>query len=404
MADRGLRARALLDTQFETIVILLVVLALVGGWLTFGAHVSPGTTTEQRTVSSWSINASYDHSATVTENSSLYPVGRTLSNRSLYFQQITPVLNGTFRFRYLASDSGSLDLAITRQVVVRSVTERDDRTVEVWRRTRDLPPEAAESLRPNETVTAPFTVDVNGTINETEQIDEQLDNPPGDPRMSVVTTVRYSGSVNGRSVEGTEEYVLGISFENGVYVVNGTAGGKQFETTRTVEVPREPDALSAAGGPTLFGAAFVGLAALVLARARNDIALTEAERERLAFEDDRETFDEWINAIDLPPEARDLPRASAHSLGDLVDFAIDTDSSVVENPEDEVYYVVHDGYCYVYEAPNPGAGGDGISPSEESEDGDGSAPGPLPGETNESGEEATGGGEADGTESTEAEE
>ena len=121
---------------------------------------------------------------------------------------------------------------------------------------------------------------------------------------------------------------------------------------QTFEVPREPGPLEAVGGPLLFAAGFLGLVGLITARTRNDIALTSEERERLAFEDDRSDFDEWINAIELPPEVRDLPRAEAKSLGDLVDFAIDTDNSVIENPDSGVYYVVHDGNCYTYEPPS----------------------------------------------------
>ena len=47
----------------------------------------------------------------------------------------------------------------------------------------------------------------------------------------------------------------------------------------------------------------------------------------------------------------DRPRASADSLGSLVDFAIDTDNGVVEDPSRGLYCVLHDGYLYTYEPP-----------------------------------------------------
>jgi hypothetical protein len=42
----------------------------------------------------------------------------------------------------------------------------------------------------------------------------------------------------------------------------------------------------------------------------------------------------------------------------LADIAIDSDTAVIEDPEDERFYVVHDGYRYVYVPP----GTDGTAP------------------------------------------
>ncbi len=91
------------------------------------------------------------------------------------------------------------------------------------------------------------------------------------------------------------------------------------------------------------------LGGLVAVRSRGRLALSSTEQELLAYEDEREDFDEWISTIKLPDEAFDLPRAEAASLGALVDFAIDTDNSVIEDPDDGAYYVVHDGYLYTYQ-------------------------------------------------------
>ncbi|WP_276271533.1 DUF5305 domain-containing protein [Haloarcula litorea] len=351
MPRRWLRLRSFFDKQFETVLVGLLILALLGGWLTYGAHVDPGTTTEERVAASWSMSADYEHQATVTEPNPIYDTGSKLTNRSVYLAFAAPVLNGSFVFDYNASDGGTLDVAVVEQAVMRSVEQDRERTTEVWRRTRTLTAERADSLSPDGTMRVPFSVDVNRTMNRTERIEEQLGRPPGDPRMEIVSLVRITGTVNGQPVNRTMEYVLPIAFESAAYRVNATASTQEFQRTETVEVPREPSTLEAVGGPALFGVAFVALAALVVARTRNDLGLTDAERERLVYEDDRTEFDDWINSIELPPDARDLPEARAASLGDLVDFAIDTDSAVVETPDGESYHVVHDGYLYTYEPP-----------------------------------------------------
>jgi hypothetical protein len=55
------------------------------------------------------------------------------------------------------------------------------------------------------------------------------------------------------------------------------------------------------------------------------------------------------------------------SLGGLADVAIDSDTAVIEDPEDERFYVVHDGYRYVSVPP----GTDGTAPRVAAGDDDG---------------------------------
>jgi hypothetical protein len=59
------------------------------------------------------------------------------------------------------------------------------------------------------------------------------------------------------------------------------------------------------------------------------------------------------------------------SLGGLADVAIDSDTAVIEDPEDERFYVVHDGYRYVYVPP----GTDGTAPRVAAGDDDGGSDG-----------------------------
>ncbi|WP_276413963.1 MULTISPECIES: DUF5305 domain-containing protein [Haloarcula] len=346
-----MQTRAALESWFEVVVVVFLVLALVGGWVAYGAHVDPGTTTEERTVSSWATTGTYTHQATVTEPNPVYDRGTTLENRSVYLLAATPDLDGQFAFSYNATDGGSLDVDVEEALVVRAVDERQERTAVVWEQSRTLETRTESDVAPGSRVTVPFSLDVNRTQNRTEQISERLGNPPGEPRVLVVTTVQFSGTVNGQAVNRTAAYAMPITFSQNAYRVNASADTTRDETTALVEVPREPGMLRTVGGPLLFGVGFLGLAALTVARSRNDFELSQRERDLLAYRGDRAEFDEWVTSFDLPPEALDLPRAEATSLADLVDFAIDTDNSVVENPGSETFYVRHDGVLYTYEAP-----------------------------------------------------
>ena len=371
MGDRWLQARAALESWFEVVVVAFLVLALVGGWVAYGAHVDPGTTTEERTVSSWATTGAYTHQATVTEPNPVYDRGTTLENRSMYLLAATPDLDGQFAFSYNATDGGSLDVELEEALVVRAVDERQERTAVVWEQSRTLETRAESDVAPGSRVTVPFSLDVNRTQNRTEQISERLGNPPGEPRVLVLTTVQFSGTVNGQAVNRTAVYAMPITFSQNAYRVNATAETTRDETTTLVEVPREPGTLPATGGPLLFALGLLGLVAVAAARVRGDVELTERERARLAFEADRDEFDEWLTSFELPPEALDLPRAEASSLADLVDFAIDTNNSVVENPGSETYYVRHDGVLYTYEPPATDAPGEPSASDSSSESDEG---------------------------------
>ncbi|MBV0900913.1 DUF5305 domain-containing protein [Haloarcula salina] len=369
MGHMWLRVRAVLDDWFAVAVLALLIVSVAGGWLTYTGHVDPGMTTERETVSAWETNGTFTHAAVVSAENPVYDVGTELRGESLYLDSIAPVVDGSFVFRYAATESGTIDVSVDQHLRKRKVVERGTGTVTVWETMEPLGNRSVGGVEPDSPVRVPFTVNVTEERNESGQIDDRLDNPPGELRVAVVATATLSGTVNGRSVEQTVTYEMPVEFDGGTYSLNGTAATDRHERTRVVESPRDPSPVQRAGGPAVLGLALLGLGGLLASRTRNELSLTETERARLAFESDRESFGEWIHTFDLPAVAEERPRVEAATLGDLVDFAIDTDNSVLADPDGERYVVLHDGHCYVYEPPTTGgapgeratSGGDGIA-------------------------------------------
>ena len=352
MADSLLRLRAVLADHFAVVLIALVVLALLGGWLTYTAHATPNTTTEERPVSSWETQGWFNYSATVTENNSVYPVGTTLTNRSIYFAEIAPWFNGTYAFTYDASEGGDLNGTVSLQFVLRSVDENRDRTTVVWQTTSRLETVADDSFRPGETLSVPFLVNLNETMNRTELVAEELGNPPGQPEVVFRATVDFQGTVNGHPVDQAETHELTVPLEQELYRPEYPGLlTEEHERTRPVTVQQATGPIWGVGAPLLFLVSALAMLGLLGARREGWIGLSRAEAEVLAYEDDRGDFDEWISQIHLPEEAFDAPRAEAASLGALVDFAIDTDNSVIEDPDEDAYYVFHDGLLFTYQPP-----------------------------------------------------
>ncbi|WP_136600534.1 DUF5305 family protein [Salinigranum halophilum] len=368
MSRRTLRVRRLLDEQFDVAVAILVVLALVGGAVTYTTHVAPETTTEERVVATWQRSGVFEHSATVTQENSIFPVGEQLRNRTVYFSSIAPVLNGSYIFEYQATNGGELTTSIDVGLVTRSIAEGqgDEGETVFWETSRPLGETRTATVEPGGNTRVEFAFNASEVESERERIEEELGGTPGTTGTFVRAVVGLEGTVNGQAVDTQHVHTLPVTFEGDTYRVGpAEAGTNQFDTTETVTTAQTYGPLRSVGGPALVLLSVVGIVGLVVARSRDEFELTESEREWLAYRDDREEFDEWITSFTLPDETFDRPRAEASSLADLVDFAIDTDNGVVVLPNGSTYYVVHDDLLYTYTAPPTPGGGDSLRPGGE---------------------------------------
>jgi hypothetical protein len=156
------------------------------------------------------------------------------------------------------------------------------------------------------------------------------------------------------------------------------------ERTERVTVDRSYGTLRSLGGPLLLLVGLVGAGGIGYATREYDLALTPAERAYLSYRDDRSEFDEWVTTFRLPAAVHERPTAEADSLRDLVDFAIDNDTGVVEDPATGAFHAVAGEVVYTYRPPAPpavveeatadDAAGDGVAESV-SGDADGAASG-----------------------------
>ena len=352
MADWKLRLRAFLDTQFTVVVAVLLVLAILGGWMSYTAYAAPGTTTEERSTVEWEQTGEFEHTATVTEENSVFPTGTTLANRSVYFVRLSPRLDGQFRTTYHARDDGELDQTVSVSLVIREVGSGDQRENETvyWQTSDSLADSTADAVSPAEPVSVQFSQNMSAVETRVEQIRDEIGSSPGNTEVFVRAVVSSQGTVNGNQVNETNVYRLPVTFDGSTYRIGSPEPiVEQYETIQTETVAQTAGTTRSIGGPLLLIISLGLLGGVVTMFNRGQ--RSEAERALFTDEDDRETFDDWISTIQLPEEAFNLPRANATSLGTLVDFAIDTDNSVIEDPDGNAYYVRHDGYLYVYHPP-----------------------------------------------------
>lgn len=348
-----LRARAILSSWFIVLVGLAIVFGGVGMWATYTAHVDPGTTTEQRTTTAWSATGEFVHSATVTRQNPLYPVGTELTNRSTYFRKTTPELDGAFTVsqRGLTSDV-SVDLTATL------LLQSADEETTYWTDQRQLNETTAAGVgtRP---VTIGFDLNVTRVAERIAEIEAGIGSAPGETSAAVVVTGEISGTTDGAQSRLTFSRRLSLDLGGDTYAVS-TPGDPEERVQRevTVETPREYGPLRAIGGPLAFVVGALATGGLAYAAREDQLSLDGAERERLAYLHDRAEFDEWIVSVRSPPVDDDQMVAEAASLADLVNLAIDSDAAVLENSTDETFHVIVDGVRYRYDPPpTPDSGG-----------------------------------------------
>lgn len=343
-----LRVRALVSSWFAVFAVLCLVLAGVGGWAVYTVHVDPGSTVEQRQQTHWRVTGAFDHSAEVTRENPAFETGETLRNRSTYFVGASPVLDGRFVARYAGTGGEAASITLDPVLVIRAV---DGETV-FWSNRTSLADPTTATVAAGERVATSFSLNATEVANRRTAIQNALGASPGEVETFVAVNVAVEGRVDGQPATLSFTHRLPLSVGDSAYSVGPPAAGRETMTTaESVTVPRTYGVFWAAGGPLLAVLGLLGLAGLVVGRRRGAFELSEAERDLLAYRDERGEFDEWVVRMRLTDELRDRPRAEAESLGDLVDFAIDSDTGVVEDPETGNFAVVTDGLFAVYEPP-----------------------------------------------------
>lgn len=337
---RTLRVRAVVATWFTALLVVGAATVLAGAWATYTAHVEPGETTTQETESVAAVSADVTHGANVTEPNPLFPIGTRLQNRSTYFRGVAPVLDS----RVTVSQRGLANATADVRTQLR-LSSADEDTV-YWRERRPLDQTDGPLTEP---LTLDFTLNVTQLADRIATIEETLGSP-GETTVTVLVTAEVSGTADGQPVERTvtREIRLGVTGDTYSVTPAGSATTSVDRTT-VVRTERTYGPLRTIGGPVALFVGLGGVAALLVTRFSQGVALTPRERARLAYLDDRAEFDEWIVSIQLPDD--DRPIAHADSLADLVDLAIDSDTSVVR--DGDRFVVVEGEYRYVYEPPEP---------------------------------------------------
>lgn len=330
-----LRLQRYLACHGRPVAIVLIVVGVGALGAAGFLYVEPGTEeiTEQR--GEQTIAAEATVSAPVVENASLWSPGTTLRDRPAYLLSESPELRIE---RHVGVTGGQLRQVDARyQLVFRA--ERDDETF--WSRQRTL---EADQEADDDGVTTTTSVDVEEVTDRATEFEAALDRA-GSLSVAIVFELDYRTDRYEGTVESTTPLVLdGNAFE---YTPETTSDRRS--TAATVSQPRARH-WNAIGGLASLGATGLGGAVWIVSFLRNEPSPGAIGR-RL----ERARYAEWISEGSLPDNGR-YEWVPMDSLGDLVDYAIDTRGRVVFDREHRQYGVV-DGRIIHYTL-MPGAHGE----------------------------------------------
>ncbi|MDF9744686.1 DUF5305 domain-containing protein [Natrinema salsiterrestre] len=346
--ERRLRSRVLLAEYRTAIIVALVVLVALGGWVSYGAYATPGEETSRQRTTAWTATGDVSHAATVTEPNTIYDEGTRLENDPLYYTAISPTVDGEFVAGYDARTSDDVQVGLTVDLVYRSVGS--DNTTH-WSERERLASTREANVQPGENVTAAFSVNVSEITARVDEIESDLEASRGDTEIELVLEREIDGTIAGERRSTADSYRLTIDADSGTYEIeDGESYDETHEEYETETVPASVSPIRSVGGPLLVVLGIGGLAGLGYVSRRVPTPTT-AEREWLAYRDDRAEFEGVITTMRLPDAALEGPRGELETLSALAEFGIDVGSAIVFDPERDLYVVRGDGMVSVFEPP-----------------------------------------------------
>lgn len=342
--------RILLNRWVLAIAVVCLILALVGGYVAYGAHLGEEETRiEEHTAGTWTVDSEFEHAAVAERSAAVFRSGDRLENRPLYFTSVSPEIRGTYSLTHENTDGDSAVASAELSMVVRAVEEIDGQTAVHWEERETLDSLSGIDIGDGDEATVTVSIDVPETLERIETIEADLEAAPGETEVLLVAETAVETDVAGETFTDTRTDRLEIDPGPAVYRVATTVEGPQpYDATEQVRVTVEPSLLALYGGPLLVLVGVVGVVGLATALWRDELAVTERERTRYEFETAREDFDEWVSGSEIPDIA-DRTTVRANSLADLVDIAIDSDRRVLE--DGTRYAVLVGDIVYTYTAP-----------------------------------------------------
>lgn len=347
------RRRRLFGRYATVLLIGGLLIAAAGGAVVYAEETAPATTTETDTVATWTADAEFEHAAVVTNDTSVFESGERLTDRPVYFSELTPVLEANYVIEHDGTGADAVPATGTAdlRLVYRATEEVDGEEVVHWERTEPLASESIEELEPGETRRVGFEINTSAIDDTLSTIESELGASPGSTEVVVEAETVLETELADEPATAERDDRLTIETGSTYRVSEAIDDVEPTERTETTTVPVERSNVRLFGGSIAVVVGLLTIGLIGYARWRGWFRLTPTERERVDFESARRTHDKWISPGTVPDDDRTV--VTLATLGDLVDVAIDSDRRVIERQDGRTRYDLIVGDTrYVYTPPS----------------------------------------------------
>ncbi|MBR1369371.1 hypothetical protein RJ53_07630 [Methanocalculus chunghsingensis] len=289
----------------------------------------------------YTLNGSYSNSAIVMMENPLWPVGTTLSDQKTYFYAASPVLTSTFRFEALARDVNLRISTVTKATLAMTAGGGSP----FWKKDLIISEDTAQLN--SDSFEKTISLNIKDLGDEISAISGVLNLRQGTPSAEIVTTVIYTGTLNGEEITGISTYSLPVELGSGYYSVAGdTVQSETVTTPRMRLVRKEPPVIE----KYLLTAGFLILVAILIFVLITTISVRRQggiDPEALKREDIRIEYKDWISSGRYTG-LRNTDMIEFASLEDLVAAAVDMNQRVIYDENSGIYFFVVNELMYRY--------------------------------------------------------
>lgn len=345
MPTAAAKIRYLVSTNRRTLSALgtlLVVIGLIGVVVTmlFPPTIALAEVTDRSTV-----ETTTNTTATVEGDHAMYDAGEVLHDEPVYIRDVAPNVTVAATTRAPA-DGVTVDQQVS---IVYEASSRDDG---VFRhREHVVSSTSGRIVEEGDTVESTVTLQIAEIADRLEAMSDEI----GDAGQ-VTASLRVETSYESAGYDGTLEERAAVTVSQDAYRIPLITVTEDHETTSSNVVPVAEKVFQPtlpAIGPVVVPhvtPAFVLLSMVgivVLGSERYGRTEFDADRERITIH--RLRYSEWISGGELPAELSELPLVvPMESLEALVDVAIDSDSRVIHDDQQDCYAVLTGGVVYVF--------------------------------------------------------
>lgn len=328
--------------------IIMVLIALTAS--TIWTFMSVQTKLDPVPVQKVTFTASIDYEIESRKNLLVWPSGTVFKpDQAAYFYAANPKLTIIPKFQVSGMSEGALKGTVESQVAIQAV---NDKSLIYWSypldRTEEQPIQFTKGSGELQELVSiagkPLAIEVSAAYALVEKISKELDFKTGTYQISILSTIQWSGVVNGQKVEEQMTHTL-----TAVLLQSGFTILKPSDVTEKVIAMTNPkESFSAkekliewiTSAPYPFGmtAALMLLLFILVVVTKKTQALEAIEHKR---------FKEWITEGRV--ESNNWIKINILTLEGLVDLAIDLDKRVIYDATLKKYFVLADEMVYVYD-------------------------------------------------------